>query len=460
MLIVARLFVVSVAAAIFAGCSGAGQAPVPNRGTVAELDSALGAWADARPPLVVDKSTTLQTPISAPSEVAQGRESVLYRFRGGSNGEFPASGLTIGKNGVLYGTTPSGGAYGFGTVFELTPSGKHYIERVVYSFKGGTDGALPWGALLADKNGTLFGTTFAGGGTSNTGTAFELTSSKAGFVESVLYSFQNFSDGLNPIGGLLADNGGALYGTTEFGGGGTCGAGCGTAFKLTPSGAGYSEGVLYTFLGAFEGLNDGAYPEGALIADRRGALYGTTMAGGSGGCSSGCGTVFQLLPAGSGYAENVLYQFQGGNDGAVPNAGLVRDKDGALFGTTWGGFVYGTVFELAPRETSYSEAILHVFGSGADGAQPGAGLIIDANGALYGTTYSGGEPNLGTVFKVEHSRARYVETVLYSFQGGNDGASPRAPLLYSNALYGATTYGGPSNSCGSQGCGTVFEFVQ
>ena len=230
-----------------------------------------------------------------------------------------------------------------------------------------------------------------------------------------LYPFSGPPDGKNSVAALIADASGALYGTTETGGSGTgCGGGCGTVFKLTPppkTGGPWIESVLYSFTNS----PDGALPQASLIADASGALYGTTTSGGT-GCSSGaCGTVFKLTPppkTGGPWTENVLYSFTGGSDGGIP------------------------------------------LGS----------LFADASGALYGTTEVGGSGGGGTVFKLTPPTppaTTWTVSVLYSFAGGSDGANPQAGVIAdtSGALYSTTLQGGVSGGCAGRGCGTVFKLT-
>jgi uncharacterized repeat protein (TIGR03803 family) len=314
-----------------------------------------------------------------------GKESVLYRFKGASDGEGPEAGLTA-MNGELYGTTTGGGegttcntfAGTCGTVFKVSKSGK---ESVLYKFTGGADGAQPWGNLLA-VNGKLYGTTIAGGA-NNYGTVFSLTT--AGKV-TVLHGFSNVADGAYPYAGLTSLNG-KLYGTTYAGG---TGAGYGTVFEISLSG---QEHVIYSFLG--DGM-DGQAPQASLLAVN-GKLYGTTVAGGT----NNYGTVFEVTTSGQ---ETVLYRF-GGTTEANPTAALIAGN-GALYGTTFYGGPFicntsqhigcGTVFKLS---TSGKLSVLHNFRGTSDGEYPQAGLV-PVNGMLYGTTFSGGASGAGTVFKV------------------------------------------------------------
>jgi uncharacterized repeat protein (TIGR03803 family) len=255
--------------------------------------------------------------------------------------------------------------------------------------------------------------------------------------ETVLYSFAGGSDGSNPEAGLIKDAAGNLYGTTYFGGGSGCGGG-GCGTVFKVAPDG-TETVLYSFTGG----SDGGGPNAGLIANEKGLLFGTTLNGGN-----GYGTVFEVAQDGT---ETVLYSFTGGNDGSTPVAGLIANRKGQLFGTTLNGGNdgYGTVFKVAPDGT---ETGLYSFTGGNDGGSPYAGLIEDAAGNFYGTTSSGGVSGAGTVFELARDRS---ETVLHSFTGGTDGGNPKASLINDAAgnLYGTTAYGGSNND------GTVFKLA-
>jgi uncharacterized repeat protein (TIGR03803 family) len=310
--------------------------------------------------------------------------------------------------------------------------------KVVYEFQGGSDAASPIGGL--NRDGTkLYGTTYYGG-TSNLGTVYK---PGRGGAEVVLHSFTGGSDGANPKAGLTADAKGTLFGTTYSGGA----EDRGTVFRITPRG---HETVLYSFCPNYPNCSDGFDPSAGLVVDASGNLTGTTYAGGA----DSLGTVFEVAPNGT---ETVLYSFKGGNDGADPNAAVIADANGNFYGTTYGGGTsgLGTVFEIAADGT---ESVLYSFKGGSDGANPFASLILDANGNLYGTTYSGGSSNHGTVFKVAPGGA---ETVLYAFAGGSDGTSPDSSLTADarGNLYGATLYGGNTADCSGNGCGTVFKLA-
>jgi uncharacterized repeat protein (TIGR03803 family) len=322
-------------------------------------------------------------------------EKVIYTFQGAADGGGPLSALIMGQSGALYGTASQGGSAGYGTVFELSPNGSgNFTESVLYSFKGGTDGISPGAALIRDANGNLYSTT-GGGGAQNSGTVFELApNGEGGFSESVLYSFQGRPDGAGPTGALLRDLNGNLYGTTTGGGS----ASAGTVFELKPVGNGnYAESLLY----AFTGGADGALPYGSLIVDEGGNLYGTAY--NSGDHHNGVVFKLTPIGNG-GYTESVLYDFPYFFDGDGPIGSLIMDAAGNLYGTTDSGGIgeSGTVFKLAPNGNGgFSEAVLYGFqGAGTDGFYPNTNLIMDSSGNLFGTAQGGGNVGAGIVFEV------------------------------------------------------------
>ena len=324
-------------------------------------------------------------------------------------------------------------------------------EQVLYSFKGGKDGAYPEAGLI-DVNGTLYGTTSAGGSHDNGTVLISAPAKRASCIAS--FGIDD-ADGANPTSRMIAVNG-ALYGNTSSGGLGCisssctsreCGygssSGCGTIFKVSTSG---SERIIYRFK---NGRPDGLDPLAGFV-DVKGTLYGTTSAGGS----RGQGTVIATTTSGR---ETVLHSFKGGSqDGAEPWAALI-DVDGTLYGTTELGGTnnYGAVFSIS---LSRKEAVIYSFKAGSDGAYP-LGDLIDVKGTLYGTTSGGGTHHAGTVFSL--SRAG-KEKVLYSFKGVPDGEDPNAGLTtIAGALYG-TTYAGGSRYCNNsnfRGCGVVFKLT-
>ena len=345
-------------------------------------------------------------------------ESVLYTFTGGSDGAYPQAGLVFDSKGNLYGTTSNGGIMtgsicamlgGCGVVFELTPpthGGGSWTETVLYSFTGGNDGSVPYCNLIFDSQGNLYGTT-AGGGSGFGGTAFELTSPTGGsgsWSESTLYSFTDDTDGGTPLAGLVFDSNGNLYGTTNGGG-----SGHGVVFELTPPAGGsgpWTETPIYTFTGK----TDGGYPYAGVTFDSQGNLYGTTAIGGTKNGSTckatnGCGVVFQLSPTGDNgpWTETVIFTFTASTDGGYPYAGVILDASGNVFGTTvQGGNTIadscsgsdgcGVVFQLTPPigRALWSESVLYAFNGGDDGGFPYAAPTFDANGNIFGTTSYGG----------------------------------------------------------------------
>jgi uncharacterized repeat protein (TIGR03803 family) len=367
--------------------------------------------------------------VTSQSAQAQVVSKVLYSFTNGADGGQPYAALVRDSGGNLYGTTAVGGASNFGAVFKLSKTGK---ETVLHSFSGGTDGANPWTGLVWGPGGNLYGTTEAGG-SSGFGTVFKI--SKAG-KKTVLYNFTGTAgDGAYPFAQMIWDGAGKFYGTTYKGGT----SGNGTVFELTNAG---NETVLYSFKGGADGAN----PYASVVRDQAGNLYGTTY----GSFGGSYGTVFKLSKAGK---ETVLHAFTGGSDGGYPYyGGLVRDGLGNLYGTTsFGGAnqYFGTVFKV---NKSGKLVVLYSFSGQADGGQPNASLIRDAAGNLYGTTVGGGSAGHGTVFKLGKGGK---ETVLYSFAGGSDPANPNANLLRDAAghLYGTSVGGGTS------GYGTVFKIT-
>jgi uncharacterized repeat protein (TIGR03803 family) len=266
---------------------------------------------------------------------ARGTESVLHAFAAGTDGQFPYAGLLGDAAGNFYGTTVNGGhrSSNFGIVFKIDSTGK---ETVLHRFTGGKDGAFPFGTLMAQSGGRLYGTTSMFGGAGG-GTVFGLTATG---ILTTVNSFAG-STGESPLAGLVGDEAGNFYGTTSAGGGSGCGgSGCGTVFVVDRAG---KEKVLHHFRGG----SDGAFPYSILIRDLAGNLYGTTWEGGGSGCGgSGCGTVFKLNKYGK---ETLLYSFTGGTDGGTPYAGLIRDAAGNLYGTASSGGATGNgvVFKLS-----------------------------------------------------------------------------------------------------------------
>jgi uncharacterized repeat protein (TIGR03803 family) len=321
-------------------------------------------------------------------------------------------------------------------------------ERVVYNFTGANDGGNAATALALDKTGSVYGTTVIGG-TYQCGTIFEAKpESNSTWPETVLYSFTCYGDGKNPHGGVTFDAQGNLDGTTVAGGTGYCaGDGCGVVFQYASG----SEVVLH----AFTGNHDGFGPGGQVTIDPSGNIYGTTPDGGK----SGLGTVYGIAQSGKLWRERVLHAFSGKRDGSTGSLGaLLRDSSGNLYGVTetGGALSNGTVFRLVPASGGKSKlTTLYTFKGTPDAGSPYGGLVADASGDLYGTTYYGGADGLGSVFELVKKGNGFSERVLYSFKGGSDGSSSTSTLTFGSAgtLYGTTSAGG-----GSCDCGTIFSF--
>jgi uncharacterized repeat protein (TIGR03803 family) len=408
---------------------------------------------------------------------------VLWNFgTSAGDGVWPVAGLIFDRTGNIYGTTTSGGAYGQGSVFELTPnSDGSWSESVLYSFCPGypqlcTDGLGPKAGLIIDSLGNLYGTTYYGGSsvscgnTLGCGTLFELSppgSPGETWTETVLFNFcSNFSnnqclDGEFPMSQLIAGGAGTIYGTTSGGGRGHSSGG--TAFRLSLKNSNWQETVLYNFCSLGQGDNcpDGTMPEAGVTADKLGNLYGTTARGGG---LHGGGTVYKLSPRAGGWSETVLATAgPNGQNGVGPTGTVSLDGIGNLYGTAAGGGQTnnGTVFRLGVK----GGATVVSLGQENGGSTPESGVLIDnKRNALFGTTQAGGSGQ-GNVYQIVPPAQM---TSLYSFcsqPNCSDGMSPQANLVedQSGNLYGTTKYGGTGTNClngTNVACGVVFEIVQ
>jgi uncharacterized repeat protein (TIGR03803 family) len=367
-------------------------------------------------------AVALFSPLAAAPWAGARSYKVLYNFTGGSDGGYPYLGsLVQDKAGNLYGTTSGAGSSGYGTVFKVTKSG---TETVLYTFTGGADGAYPYAGLVLSGS-TLYGATEGGGsgkGDLGWGVVFEVNIETG--TETVLYTFSGGSDGATPYAGLVRDSKGNLYGTTCDGGS----SNYGVVFEVVPKTK--KETVLHSF-----DLTDGAYPcSGLTLNTTEEAVYGTA----GGGSSGRYGVVFSLTIKTRTY--KVLYNFTGSPDGAYPWGTLALDPKGSLYGTTSDGGTgdYGTVFEVAPN--TKKETVLYSFTeTDGDGSHPYGGVLRDKKGNLYGTTFYGGDSSYGTVFDL----VKGTESVLHSFEY-SDGAYPYCGLTMDSKgnLYGTTEYGG------------------
>jgi uncharacterized repeat protein (TIGR03803 family) len=412
--------------------------------------------------------------------ITSGKE---YKFHGGlENGEQPYGGLVSDGAGNFYGTTNGGGIstcsqyVSCGTAFKMTlGQDGSWTESVIYKFKGGSDGAFPSGSLIFDAAGNLYGTTTGGG--MGSGTVFELSPAQDGtWTERVIYSFDGDAQGGNPTG-VVFDSAGNLYGTNQYGPAPTY---SGAVFELTPSQNGeWTENTLYAFLGG----QDGAYPNGIAL-DAEDNLYGSTIQGGviqnGFGCGQqGCGTVFELTRSeGGSWTKAVLYAFNNGLDGGYPSSGVVFDAAGNLYGeASVGGSLAcpfigcGVVYSLTPDLGNWKFSVAHTFNglNGSKGQYPGGGLVFDSAGNLYGTTGDGGgggstacgDFGCGTIFKLSPKAGGGFTFSLIGAFNGTDGSYPGAGVIVDAAgnLYGTAEEGGDLNCFAPYGCGVVFEIT-
>lgn len=400
----------------------------------------------------------------APAAQAQ-TYTILHTFTGGADGGSPFAGLTQDSPGNFYGTTTYGGHVssscpaGCGVVFKLSRVGQGWILNPIYTFQGGDDGANPFAAVVIASDGTLYGTTGAGGssgcpsyfyGGNGCGTVFRLqpqphacASFECPWIETVLYRFAGGSDGATPgYGNLLFDQAGNLYGAATYGGlnGRYCSTGCGVVYELTHSSQGWTENVLYSFTSG----NDGATPFSGLIFDSAGNLYGTNY----------FGTVYELTPSPSGWSEQTLYNL----GFSEPYGGVIFDSSGNLFGgDQFGGqLAGGSVYELTPGNNGWMYNLLYSFGYGQG---PEDSLVLDASGNIYGTSYSNAPPSAyGEVFELSPDNGTWNINYLHAFDY-NDGAIPIGAVVRdSNGTLFGTAAGGGNNGC-YFGCGVVWEIT-
>ncbi len=382
-------------------------------------------------------------------------ENVLYSFTAGQDGALPYGMVLLDGSGNLDITATAGGGQGCnntvsgcGSILQLSKG--FWKPVVLYDFAISDDGSEAFSTLVSDRSGNLYGTTEYGGSGQcseypplGCGVVFELSLSEDGtWNKTIIYNFTGIDgDGSNPVGGVVFDSSGNLYGTTLHGGVNICqyNTTCGTVFELTFTNGSWVENVVHDFGGA-----DGANPVAGLLATQY-ALFGTTQYGGL----YDEGTVFAIAEG----IESVIHSF-GQNDGMQPQAPLISDDHGNLYGTT-----SSTVFELAVSEDTWKETVLHTF-SDLGASNRNSGLVMDGSGNLYGTTSLGGEYDGGTVFELNQSQG-WDETVLHNFTGVNgDGAYPQSGVILDNGgnLLGTTSVGGINGgSCNGLGCGVAFE---
>ena len=385
---------------------------------------------------------------------------MLHSFTGAGDGLYP-NGLTIDQAGNLYGASSAGGSLSWGLIFRMQEKSSGWTLTPLYDFAGTAngDGWEPNGVVIGPA-GRIYGTTYEGG-TIGYGTVFSLsppaTFCRAVYcpwTETILHDFGAIGDGFYPASADLAfDQEGNVYGTTSSGGGGNCGEfGCGTVYQLSPTYGGWTETLLYRFE-----FGSDSEPQGGLVINSAGNLYGTAAAGGSGNS----GTVFEMSFANGSWSKNTIFNLSYGTSGSFPASTLFLDSNGNLYGTTQigGSGNGGTVFELTPSNGSWSiDVMQNLVGSGEG---PRVALTCDASGNFYGATYSDGAYGYGNVFKLTETDGSWSYTSLHDFTGGSDGFGPSSKVLIDaqGNLYGSTMFGGTVNSSCSSGCGVVFKIT-
>jgi uncharacterized repeat protein (TIGR03803 family) len=370
-------------------------------------------------------------------------------------GIYPYDNVTLDKTGDFFGTVQGGTGldycyYGCGIIYEV-PAGTE-VGQILYEFSGTTDGSGPSTRLTFDAAGNLYGVTVAGGDMTacnqlGCGVVFKLSPNGNGtWTESVLYAFTGTTDGNDPFGGVVFDAKGNLYGVTAGGGTNTCQGrnSCGTVFELSPGSSGWTLTTLHSFNGGPEGGD----PSGVLTVDSRGTVYGTAFTGGNTACTYGCGVVYSLSPTSTGgWNYSRLFSFNGA-DGQGPNDSLVFDRAGNIYGATGSGgntgsgencpFVTcGVVYELVHKNGTWKESTLYKFTGNADGSQPRGGVSLDASGNVFGTAAYGGQqdcgnlgypPGCGTAWELSRSSTGWTFNLIYGFTGG-DGEIPNGNLI-------------------------------
>ena len=374
---------------------------------------------------------------------------VIFSF-GEDEGEYADTDLETDSAGNIYGTTVLGGDFGSGTVFQLTPTPNGWVHTVLYSFTGGVDGGEPYKGVTLDRDGNLYGTAVTGGSGNcegGCGVIYKLTNRKGTWTQKVVHAFTGGDDGSGPGSRVTVDRAGNVYGMTPTGGA----YGLGTIYQIRPPSSGaLTFKVIHAFTGGADGSNGSA---GRMIL-RDGRLYGAATTGGN----QGSGVVFELTPKAFGeWNFKTIYTFQGQPDGSFPYGALLFDPSGNIYGTTYYGGAngIGAVYELSPQPVGeWTEDLIYSFQQGPDGNSPISNLVFDKAGNLYGTTSEGGLGS-GTIFKLSPVGGNWTETVVHAFEGPPDGGFAYNGMVVDvfGNFYGATVHGGENND------GSVYKFT-
>jgi uncharacterized repeat protein (TIGR03803 family) len=375
---------------------------------------------------------------------------VIFSFAE-DEGEYADTDLETDSAGNIYGTTVLGGDFGSGTVFQLSPTPNGWVHTVLYSFTGGADGGEPYKGVSLDRDGNLYGTAVTGGSGNcegGCGVIYKLTNTKGTWTQKVVHAFTGGDDGSGPGSRVTADRVGNVYGMTPTGGA----YGLGTIYIIRPPSTGaLTFKVIHAFTGGADGSNGSA---GRMIL-RDGRLYGAATTGGS----NGSGVVFALTPMAFGEWDfKTIYTFQGQPDGSFPYGALLFDGSGNIYGTTYYGGAngIGSVYKLSPQPVGeWTEELLYSFQQGTDGNSPISNLVFDVAGNLYGTTSEGGLGS-GTIFKLSPvGKGSWTETVVHAFEGPPDGGFSYNGMVVDvfGNFYGATVHGGKNDD------GCVYKFT-
>jgi uncharacterized repeat protein (TIGR03803 family) len=374
---------------------------------------------------------------------------VIFSFEE-DQGEYADTDLETDNAGNIYGTTVLGGDFGSGTVFQLSPTPNGWVHTVLYSFTGGADGGEPYKGVTLDREGNLYGTAVTGGSGNcegGCGVAYKLTNSGGNWTQVVIHAFTGGDDGAGPGARLTVDRGGNIYGMAPTGGAN----GLGTIYKIGQAGGAWTFKVIHTFTGA----DDGATGSAGRMVLRRARLYGAATTGGA----HGSGVIFELTPRSVGEWDfRTIYAFKGQPDGSFPYGALLFAGSGKIYGTTYYGGTngIGAVYELSPRRNGeWNENVIYSFQEESDGNSPISNLVFDPVGNLYGTTSEGGLGS-GTIFKLSPiGGGQWTETVVHSFQGPPDGAFAYNGMVVDRFgnFYGATVHGGKNDD------GCIYKFT-